>query len=373
MTILEFGFSPQEYERRRKATLQIARAVGARCVLAFGENRSGLHVTYLNGWAVTRAAWLRLDEDSCRMWVQFHNHIPYAKRVADSTEVLDFDRPVPADVLAGESTIATLGAVPASVASAAREANVTLVSIDRQHTSLRIIKSAEEVDALRLGATASDEGARALIDACAPGASDWDLLAAARSAYTRIGGRDHICYICVTDASASDRDVPSQVPEGRVLTKDSVVTFELSASIAPEYPGQVLRTVVLKDPQEELQQLHDVAMSTRAALRGLLRSGVPAAQLVDAGSAIEAAGYTTTDDLFHGLGMGYLPPIGTSPSRFPPHTPTEILEKGMALVIQPNVTTVDHSAGVQTGEMVVVTESGFEDIHQLPEGLVVAT
>lgn len=373
MTILEFGFSPKEYARRRKATLLLANAVGARCVLAFGENRSGLHVTYLNGWAVTRAAWLRLDEDACRMWVQFHNHIPYAKRVVEDTEILDFEQPVPSELFAGQSVCATLGAVPASVVVAAREAKVELVSIDRQHVGVRISKTPEEVDALRLGAQASDEGARALIEACGPGITDWDLLAAARSAYTRIGGRDHICYICVTDASASDRDVPSQVPEGRVVTKDSIVTFELSASIAPEYPGQVLRTVLLGDPREDIQRLHEVAMSTRAALRELLRSGVPAAHLVDAGAAIEAAGYTTTDDLFHGLGMGYLPPIGTSPSRFPPHTPTEILENGMALVIQPNVTTMDHSAGVQTGEMVVVTENGFEDLHQLPEGLVIAS
>ena len=372
MTVLEFGFSPKEYEFRRKATLALASAVGARSVLAFGENRSGLHITYLNGWAVTRAAWLRLDEDSCRMWVQFHNHIPYARRVVESTEVLDFDRPVPSELIAGDEVIATLGGVPASVAATAREANVRLISIDREHATLRTIKSAEEVDALRLGAQASDEGARALIEACVPGATDWDLLAAARSAYTRIGGRDHICYICVTDASASDRDVPSQVPEGRVLARNSVVTFELSASVAPEYPGQVLRTVVLDEPSDEIQRLHEVAMSARNALRQLLRSGVPAVDLVDAGASIEAAGFTTTDDLFHGLGMGYLPPIGTSPSRVPPHRPTEILESGMALVIQPNVTTTDHTAGVQTGEMVVVTDDGFRDIHHLPEGLVVA-
>jgi len=372
MTLLEFRFSPEEYQRRREAALRLANNVGAQCVLAFGENRSGLHITYLNGWAVTRAAWLRLDESACRMWVQFHNHIPYARRVVFDTEVLDFDHATPTELLAGNSVVATLGSVPASVVAAARDSEVVLVPLDKDHAALRVVKSSEEVDALRLGALASDEGARALIGACVPGATDWDLFAAARSAYTRIGGRDHICYICVTDASASDRDVPSQVPEGRVVTKDSVITFELSASVATEYPGQVLRTVVLGEPNDEIQGLHDVAMSARSSLRQLVRSGVPTSDLVQAGSAIEAAGFTTTDDLFHGLGMGYLPPIGTSPSRIPYFKPTEVLQSGMAVVIQPNVTTLDHSAGVQTGEMIVVTDSGFEEIHQLPEGLVVA-
>jgi len=372
MTILEYRFSPKEYQRRREAALRLANDVGAQCVLAFGENRSGLHVTYLNGWAVTRAAWLRLDESGCRMWVQFHNHIPYARRVVFDTEVLDFGEATPTELLTGHSVIATLGAVPASVVLAARGAGVELVSIDKEHAALRVVKSSEEVDALRLGARASDIGAAALIEACVPGATDWELLAAARSAYTKVGGRDHICYICVSDATKPDRDVPSQVPEGRLVSEDSVVTFELSASVCAEYPGQILRTVFVGDPSNEYVRLHEVAMQARHSVRSTIRAGVAAADLVDAGECIEQAGFTTTDDLFHGLGMGYLAPIGTSPSRIPVHRPSGALEAGMAIVVQPNVTTTTHTAGVQTGEMVVVTDDGFEDLHRLPEGMVIA-
>ena len=41
----------------------------------------------------------------------------------------------------------------------------------------------------------------------------------------------------------------------------------------------------------------------------------------------------------------------------------------MIVVIQPNVVTSDQRAGVQTGEMVRVTETGIERMHQLPRGL----
>jgi Xaa-Pro dipeptidase len=40
----------------------------------------------------------------------------------------------------------------------------------------------------------------------------------------------------------------------------------------------------------------------------------------------------------------------------------------MVLVIQPNVVTTDHRAGVQTGEMVRVTQTGIERMHGLPRG-----
>ena len=41
---------------------------------------------------------------------------------------------------------------------------------------------------------------------------------------------------------------------------------------------------------------------------------------------------------------------------------------GQTVVIQPNVVTRDHKPGVQTGEMVVITESGIERMHSVPRG-----
>ncbi len=366
-----FAFTRQEYTRRRAATLRLAGERGAETVLSFGENRSGVAVTYLTGWPVSRIAVHRLTDGESRMWVQFHNHVPQARRIAVDTEVLNAYGSWIDDLLGGVSRSGTLGHVPPAVAAAATERGIELVPLDGPHARLRQVKSAEELEALRLGAQASDAGARALIDASVPGATDWDLLAAARSAYTRAGARDHICYIGVADMADPDRDVPCQTPEGRVLRRGSVITFELSAAIAPEYPGQVLRSVTLGEPTDEYRHLHDVADQARAAMRAAVRAGVPARDLVGAASVIEESGFTTTDDLFHGLGMGYLEPIGSSMSRDPVQTPTGTLLAGMAVVIQPNVTTSDHRAGVQTGEMVLVTDSGLEDIHHIEGGLIV--
>lgn len=368
--VLEHSFTREEFARRRRATLSLAEAVGAEVVLSFGENRSGVHVTYLTGWPVTRVAHHRLSATESTLWIAFHNHVASARRTAVDVDVRDVDHTMIPALLGRDSRIATLGTVPEAVRHRAEESGVVLVPIDAEHARLRMVKSAEEQAALRLGAQASDAGADALIEACRPGATDWDLLAAARDAYTRMGARDHICYICVTDMTDPDRDVPSQAPEGRELREGSVVTFELSASVAPEYPGQILRTVTMGEPTQEYLRMHDTAMSARSAVRSRIRGGASALALVDASACIEEAGYTTTDDLFHGLGMGYLEPIGTSSTRVPIHRPDIELQPGMAIVVQPNVTRADHHAGVQTGEMVIVTEESFEDIHRIPTGLV---
>ena len=48
--------------------------------------------------------------------------------------------------------------------------------------------------------------------------------------------------------------------------------------------------------------------------------------------------------------------------------PEEPFRAGQTVVIQPNVMTRDGKAGVQTGEMVVITENGIERLHSIPRG-----
>jgi Xaa-Pro dipeptidase len=42
---------------------------------------------------------------------------------------------------------------------------------------------------------------------------------------------------------------------------------------------------------------------------------------------------------------------------------------GMTVVVQPNVVTLDETAGVQTGELLLVTDDGVERLHAVPRGL----
>ena len=76
-------------------------------------------------------------------------------------------------------------------------------------------------------------------------------------------------------------------------------------------------------------------------------------------------------DLVHGFGGGYLPPVVTSRSHIDVPLPEITLQEGMTIVVQPNVVTRDGRAGVQTGELVLVTAEGSERLHASPPGLIV--
>jgi Xaa-Pro aminopeptidase len=83
---------------------------------------------------------------------------------------------------------------------------------------------------------------------------------------------------------------------------------------------------------------------------------------------IDERGFTIYDDLMHGFGGGYFPPILGTRSRPAGPLPQMTLEENMTIVVQPNVVTRDQKAGVQVGELIRVTKSGFERLHAAPRG-----
>jgi Xaa-Pro dipeptidase len=84
--------------------------------------------------------------------------------------------------------------------------------------------------------------------------------------------------------------------------------------------------------------------------------------------AIAIRSFTAIDDLAHGFGGGYLPPVIPAPGR-PIPAPDFVLAAGMTVVVQPNVVTRDGRAGVQTGELLLVTDQGPRRLHAYPPGL----
>jgi Xaa-Pro dipeptidase len=48
---------------------------------------------------------------------------------------------------------------------------------------------------------------------------------------------------------------------------------------------------------------------------------------------------------------------------------TMTLQENMCMVVQPNPVTKDGKAGVQFGELVRVTKTGFESLHRTPHEL----
>jgi len=375
-------FSAAEMRRRRVALGREMERHGTPYALLYGANRSGSAVSWLTGWPVTREALVLVapEPEDDVLLVSFFNHVPQAGRLS-ATRVGWAGPNATAtvlDLLAARGRlprrIGLAGALPFDQYRLLAGQIPDVVDLGPAYTGLRLIKSAEEVAALRRGAALSDAAIAALADALRPGVTDHEVLARTEQAYTARGGWHHIHYLGLNamDEPAVDEPalaVPAQWPTGRVVRPRDVATCEISAAAAPEYAGQVLRTFTVGAPATALYgDLHAVAGAAFDAIAQRLVPGTPARDLAAAAAVIGRAGFTAIDDLVHGFGGGYLPPVVPAPGR-PVAAPDFVLAAGMTVVVQPNAVTRDGRAGVQTGELLLVTDQGPERLHAYPPGL----
>lgn len=367
------SFSPAELARRRAALQALLDERGLTALLLYGANRNGTAVPWLTGWPTSReaAVVVRPGEPDVLL-VQFYNHVPLARRIARDADVRWGGADTIETVIGELRSDDRLGVIgPLTVGGHQRlvAATTEVIALDRPYTRLRQIKSDEEVAWLRRGAELSDAGVAAIDARARAGTTEHELADLVERAYVPLGGTTHIHYFGVTSMAAPDRSVPAQLTSDRALAAGDVVTMELSAAWWG-YAGQVLRTwTVAAEPTALYREMHTVAHEAFTAMEEVLRDGVTPAELVEAAGVIEDAGFTTCDDLVHGFGGGYLPPVFGSRSRQHTTLPEEPLEAGMTVVVQPNVITTDGRAGVQTGELLLVTAQGAERLHAAPRGM----
>lgn len=370
-------FSDTEMRRRRAAFAEEMDRSGVPYALVYGANRSGSAVPWLTKWPVTREAMLVVapEQDGDLLLVSFSNHVPQARQLA--TVPVEYAGPravaTALDVLASRGPmpgrIGLVGALPFDQYALLTEQVPVVADLNQSYTRMRLVKSEEELAVLRRGAALTDAAITALAEALRPGATDHEVLACAQHAYVSLGGQHQIHYLGITAMDDPDLSVPAQWPTGRVIRPRDVITCEISAAAAPEYAGQVLRTFTVGAPPTGLfAELHAVAVAAFDAIAACLMPGARARALAEAAAVIDQAGFTAIDDLVHGFGGGYLPPVVPAPGR-PMPTPDLVLSAGMTLVVQPNVATSDGRAGVQTGELLVVTDQGPQRVHTYPQGL----
>lgn len=366
-------FTDAEYDRRRARLAAVMAQHGCDHLLIAGEQRSGTGPGWITGWPTSTEAYVifRPGEQE-RMYMEWYNHWMLARKIARQTDVQwgehrGFDRTIEDLTRRGAKRIGLMG--PIGFAKGQKlAAAFDVVDLGRAYARMRLVKSAEEITWLRLGAALSDLGQQALRAELRVGMTERELGNLVERAWTGLGGATFIHYMGITPMAAPTLCIPPQHPSPRPVRAGDVVFTEFTAHFW-DYPGQVLRTYrVAADPTPLFQRLYDTAFAAFTAVCGALRPGATMQQLVDASGVIEDAGFTIYDDLLHGFGGGYFPPILGSRSRPAGPLPDIVLEENMTVVVQPNVVTPDQKAGVQLGELVRVTATGCESLHTVEHG-----
>jgi len=370
--------SDAEQARRLAAVRGVMSEAGVRVLVVAGHATGRGELQYLCNAPVRWESLLVVGaEEEPRLWLQLDNHAAGAAPwstvpVAVAGPALGARAGAEAARLAGPSgAVGILGPLSERVGRGLRGAlgDRRVVDVGPAFLARRLIKSEEELAWTAWGAAVCDRAVATFLVEARAGMREDELGVLLETAAGRAGGQIGICFLATASVAGGGAAVPHQTWSRRRTAPGDLAMFELSAGFGGA-TGQILRTVTLGgDPSPVISDLHTVADATFAALLAAVRPAATAAELEAVGRRlIDDAGLTIIDDLVHGYGGGYLPPHVRTPATR--HALVELtLRPGMLLVLQPNVVTQDHRHGVQTGELVVVTQDGVRPLHATPRGL----
>lgn len=375
-------FSAGEMKRRREAFAKALGDAGCDHALLIGGDRRGSALQWLCGWPANTDNFLVVTpgrQDA--LYVRYPNHQPQARVLAPDADVRWGARgggnlaieELLARGAAGK-TVGVIGNFGLAYFEKLSAAGFRLKDINRVYTGLRLIKSDEEIEWARIGAAFSDAGLEGLASGMKPGMNEHELAALIEQSYVPWGGGIGIHHLGVTSMVDPDCCVPSQFPRNRTLKPGDMVFTEIS-SLFWSYSGQVLRSFTVEaEPTALYRDLYACADETYRAVLKVLKPGNTPNDVLDAASPlIKSAGFTVCDDLVHGYIGGYLPPVLGTRERPSGPVPDMTFAENMAMVVQPSVVTPDGKwgdmkAGVQAGELVRITKTGVESLHNSPWG-----
>jgi Xaa-Pro aminopeptidase len=370
-------FSKPEMQRRRAALTEIMTKAGASHVLLSGGDRKGSAIQWLTGWPPGGGHFVVFtpgEQDA--LWVKNPNNAPLARVFATEARVSwgpegSLNLAIEELIRRGAKgkSVGIIGSYGQSLHEKLTDAGLKPVDLGRAYTRLRLVKSAEELDWLRIGCALTDLGVEALGRDTAPGMTEHELGDIIERAYVRWGGMTQIHYTGVTAMAAPDCCVPRQLPLNRVVRTGDVMFTEISVSFW-SYPGQVQRSFTIgADPTPLYRDLYQCAEEAFHGILEVLKPGARPDDILDVASSIAKAGFTICDDLVHGYGGGgYLPPVLGTRERPSGPVPDFTFAENMTVVVQPSVMTENGKAGLQAGEMVRITADGVERMHHAPWG-----
>ena len=165
-------FSDAEMSRRRAGVEVLLAEAECDHLVFCGLNRFGSAVQWLTQWPVTaEAVGVHTPGERDALFVQYVNHAPQARVIADKADVAwggesSIGAAIKVLEQRGSRTgrIAFIGPLTADQHSHLSARFPKIANLTRAYTKLRQIKSAEEIDWLRIGAHFSDLGMAALRD-----------------------------------------------------------------------------------------------------------------------------------------------------------------------------------------------------------------
>jgi Xaa-Pro aminopeptidase len=372
-------FSDAELDRRHKAFYGLMDQEDVEAVLVYGSGRYASDVYWLSDWPSSREAYLLMQNGKEPViLMQLFNHYPMAKVMSWIKDVRWAGANTTNSVVnlmrergLESKRIGLVGAISYQVYNKLRDAypGASFVDLGGKLRMMRTIKSPEEIERIHLASKLTDQSIEALAAGLRAGIREDEIAAIIEPVYLKAGGYAGIHFMSSMPMRDPDFPVPAQFQSSRKLNKGDALITEISGAYSG-YSGQIHRTFSIGEgPTPEWQRMHEAAVEAFDVLCRVIKDGATTTEAEEAAEVIHRRGYSTYDDLVHGVNQ--YPPIFQTKTRKRHDSREMVFRENMVIVIQPNLITHDEKMGLQFGETLVVKKNGCESLNAYPRQWIV--
>ena len=241
---------------------------------------------------------------------------------------------------------------------------VELVAAGSPVETLRLVKEAGEVEAMRAAARLADEAFEEVLADGLAGRTERELAASLERAMRELGARRPSFDTIV--AAGPHGALPHATPRDVRIAPGQLVTIDWGAEL-DGYCSDCTRTVAVGAVDDERREVYELVLAAQLAGLEAVRAGA-VARAVDSAArdVITAAGYG--ERFGHGLGHGVGLAIHEGP-RLSQRATGEITA-GNAVTVEPGIY-IAGRFGIRIEDLVIVTEEGCEILTSIPKQLTV--
>ena len=231
-------------------------------------------------------------------------------------------------------------------------------------TELRAVKDAEEVACMVAAQRIAERALEAILQELRPGVTEREI--AARLQYLMLHfGAENMSFDPIV-VSGPNGSLPHGVPSDKEIQSGEFVTMDFGC-IYRGYCSDMTRTVAIGSVTEEMRAVYETVLSAQKAGIAAARAGMTGKEVDGAARAvIEQAGYGAYfgHSFGHSLGVEIHESPNASPANDRP------LPAGAVISAEPGIY-LPGKLGVRIEDVIVLAESGCENITKAPKELIV--
>lgn len=228
---------------------------------------------------------------------------------------------------------------------------------------LRAVKSAEEIEQIRVAVQVADEAFARVARQLEPGMTEQAVAWLLRAEMHSLGA-DGIAFESIV-GSGPDGAKPHYRPGPKAIPAGVPIVIDMGA-VVDGYNSDMTRTLFIGEPDARFREIYGLVLEAQARAEAQIRAGMNGVEAdAVAREVIEAAGHA--DHFGHGLGHGVGLAVHEAP-RLSFTASEEPLEPNMVVTIEPGVYLPDWG-GVRIEDIGVVREDGLEVLTQTPKAL----